>query len=84
MTFEKLRKKTRRIIEEGLKLAKRSKMPADYCIPKCASCLAIEARMNIDEIDYKDSAITMFSSREDICMLNARDILAKKLDWIIN
>ncbi len=89
--FDKLRDKTNRIVREGLKLAKRDKMPNDYCLPNCASCLSAEARGNVDKEDRKNGKLgncilgvpAFFDSKEDVCMLEARDILAEKLDWII-
>ena len=77
--FDLLRDKTKRIVKEGIRLSKRNKMPDDYCVPNCASCLAAEARGNVDEKDFGVG----FDSSEDICMLEARDILARKLKWII-
>ena len=72
--FDKLRDKTNRIVEEGERLLKRKKVPSDWCHPKCAACLAAEARGNVDKKDFDIG----FDSSEDICMLEARDILGKK------
>lgn len=77
--FDTLREKTKRIVREGIRLSKRKKMPKHYCCKNCASCLAAEARGNVDKKDYDFG----FNSREDVCMLEARDILAEKLKWII-
>lgn len=79
-TFDKLREKTNRIVKEGERLMKRKSIPSGYCEKDCASCLAAEARGNVDEKDYGWG----FSSREDICMLEARDILAEKYHLTIN
>ncbi len=77
--YDKLRDKTKQIVKEGLRLAKNP--PKDLCEPKCASCLVATARGNVDN---KDFGFPTFDSGEDICMLEARDILAKKLNWKIN
>jgi len=75
--YDKLRKKTERIVQEGLKMAKNKEVK--LCRPKCASCLAAEARSKLDIEEYGIG----FDSREDVCMIEARDILAKKLKWDI-
>lgn len=75
--YKSLEEKEKRIVEEGIKLSKRKKMPSRYCEQKCASCLAAEARGNVDKKDYGFG----FSSDEDICMIHAADILAEKLKW---
>jgi hypothetical protein len=77
--FDLLRDKTERIVAEGLRLAKTGKQK-DYCTYNCASCLAAEARTNVDETDGMGG----FDSSEDICMTEATNILADKLDWEIN
>ena len=68
------------VLKEGRKLAKRKRTPKDWCSPKCASCLAAEARTNVDLRKYGLG----FDEREDVCMLEARDILAEELNWEIN
>ncbi len=76
-----LREKTKRIVKEGLKMVRDKEFPLDdSCSEKCASCLAASARGRTDRVDYDYS----FDSSEDVCMLDARDILAKKLNFEIN
>lgn len=77
--FDKLREKTERIIKEGERLLKEKKDFSTYCSKDCASCLSAEARGNIDKIDFDGS----FSSREDVCMLEARDLLAERYNLTI-
>ena len=78
--YDLLRDKEERIFKKGLELAKRDKMPKDWCCENCASCLSAEARGIVDNEDYD----LCFDSTEDICMIRARDRLAEKLEWIIN
>ena len=81
--FEDLEEYLQLILKEGRKLAKIikvSKKLNGLCSLKCASCLAAIARSNVDKEKYDIG----FSSREDICMFEARDILAKELNWKVN
>lgn len=77
--YDKLRDKTERIVAKGLELAQRDVMPDHFCQPDCASCLSAEARGLVDEEDFGLG----FNSSEDVCMLEARSILAEKLNWSI-
>lgn len=78
--YDNLRDKTQRIVTKGEKLL--SEGFKGYCSGEkiCASCLAAEARGEIDKEDFGGG----FNSSEDICMLDARDILAEKLNLEIN
>lgn len=71
--YDLLRDKTRRIVLEGRRLYKRGYK--GNCNNNCASCLAAKARGNVDKKDFGIG----FDSREDICMLEARDILSIEL-----
>lgn len=76
-----LREKTARIVAEGDRLLASNEFPTPTdCSAACASCLSAVARGNVDKIDHEFG----FSSREDICMLEARNILAEKHNLIIN
>lgn len=72
--YDKLREKTERIVAKGLEI---KDSVTGLCRPKCASCLAAEARGLVDKEDFDMG----FDSSEDVCMLDARNILAKKLSW---
>jgi len=76
--YDKLRDKTKRIVKEGERILK-AKEDYDDCKKKngCAACLSARARGNVDEIDFKDD-FGLFDSSEDVCMLDARDILKEK------
>ncbi len=78
--FDHLRDKTARIVEEAERLMKRNAVPQSYCSRDCASCLAAEARGNVDNKDF----VIGFDSSEDVCMLEARDTLAEKYKLTIN
>jgi len=78
--YEDLEKYLQLVLKEGRKLAKRKKQPKEWCSKKCASCLSVKARCIVDEKKYG----TGFSSREDVCMLDAIDILAEELGWEIH
>lgn len=88
----KKRDKTQRIVQEGVRLSRRKAIPKDWCSSTCASCLAAEARGNVDKKDRRSNKLgycllgvpAFFNSREDVCMLEARDILSKKLNYEIN
>lgn len=69
------------ILKEGRKLAKHPEK-LKLCSPRCASCLAAEARSNVDE-KIPDDEYKGFEWG-DIYMLQARDILAEELKWIVN
>lgn len=74
--YNKLRVKTQKIVVEGRRLVSMGEFPnADSCSEKCASCLAVTARGLVDQKDYGNG----FSSGEDVCMLEARSILAAEL-----
>lgn len=78
--YDNLRDKTTRIVKEGLRLAEdETYLGSTSNHGKCASCLAATARNNVDKVDHGWG----FSPAEDVCMLEARGILAEKLGWKI-
>lgn len=79
-TFDELREKTNRIVLEGERLLKNGFKDTCGGDKPCASCLAAEARGNDDDIKGNDLGFVY----GDVCMLEARHILAEKHDLIIN
>lgn len=78
--YDKLREKTQRIILKGEELLLKNFKGSCDGKKICASCLAAEARGRVDKEDFDFG----FDSSEDVCMLDARDILAKKHNLQIN
>jgi len=66
-----------KIIAIAKELYKDPDIKKNLCRPKCASCLAAEARGIYDIKKYGGG----FSSGDDIAMNKARDILATELNW---
>lgn len=75
--YDLLRDKTKRIVKEGKRLYRSKDNSWDTCGKGCASCLSAIARSNVDKKDFEYGG---FDSSEDICMLDARDILAEELN----
>lgn len=78
--YDKLREKTNRIVAKGEELFKSGFNNTCKGDKPCASCLSAEARGIIDNEDFGLG----FDSSEDVCMLDARDILAEKYNLEIN
>lgn len=79
--YDLLREKTQRIVDEAKIIYASGDRTYDICTTNgdCASCLAAKARGNVDEKDFGFG----FSSDEDVCMRDARDILAEELNLTI-
>ncbi len=78
--YDKLREKTTRIVSRAEELIRLGFKGTCEGEKPCASCLAAEARGLVDKEDFDLG----FDSSEDICMLDARNILAEKYNFEIN
>ena len=85
--FKNLERVLELYLKEGRMLYKKG-FKDGFCRADCAGCLAVAARSNVDEVRRKKGEFgfsafglpAYFSSREDVCMTDARNILGKEFD----